>query len=263
MKGHYLTLGISTTASKDEVKKAYKKASLRAHPDKGGSKEAWGEHAPTPPTSTYYYPFGNPFAHAYNFYYSPPPPTPSRTCPQAASSSGRRTTAPPPPPPPPPTYTHASPPPPSPGQQQHAHAQAPPPTAPPRANRSRRKSTGGTSAGASGGVGSGGRPEHSEGNNKIGFGKYAGKTWKFVEENHPDYIEWLLGRKRLTTKSSKGKAFNRFFDYCKAKYGGGRGGGGGRRRTAAPRFCGGGYDPYDEWDEEGCSYNYDYGDFMG
>jgi len=35
----YKLLGITTNASQDEIKKAYRKAALSAHPDKGGSEE--------------------------------------------------------------------------------------------------------------------------------------------------------------------------------------------------------------------------------
>ncbi|SCZ93931.1 BZ3500_MvSof-1268-A1-R1_Chr6-3g08998 [Microbotryum saponariae] len=43
MKDHYNTLGISSTASEDEIKKAYRKQSLIHHPDKGGSDASFKE----------------------------------------------------------------------------------------------------------------------------------------------------------------------------------------------------------------------------
>ncbi|KDE07038.1 hypothetical protein MVLG_02616 [Microbotryum lychnidis-dioicae p1A1 Lamole] len=43
MKDHYKTLGISSTASEDEIKKAYRKQSLIHHPDKGGSDASFKE----------------------------------------------------------------------------------------------------------------------------------------------------------------------------------------------------------------------------
>lgn len=36
---HYLILGVERTASEDEIRKAFKRAALLAHPDKGGSNE--------------------------------------------------------------------------------------------------------------------------------------------------------------------------------------------------------------------------------
>ena len=41
----YRVLGLDPAASKDEVRAAYKRQALAAHPDKGGSKEAF--HAVT------------------------------------------------------------------------------------------------------------------------------------------------------------------------------------------------------------------------
>ena len=35
----YNILGIKSTASKEEIKKAYRKASLKHHPDRGGNAE--------------------------------------------------------------------------------------------------------------------------------------------------------------------------------------------------------------------------------
>ncbi|SCV67397.1 BQ2448_5008 [Microbotryum intermedium] len=43
MKDHYKTLGISSTASEDEIKKAYRRQSLIHHPDKGGSEASFKE----------------------------------------------------------------------------------------------------------------------------------------------------------------------------------------------------------------------------
>ncbi|KAM0752097.1 TPR-like protein [Meredithblackwellia eburnea MCA 4105] len=43
MKDHYKTLGITSTATEDEIKKAYRKQSLIHHPDKGGSDEKFKE----------------------------------------------------------------------------------------------------------------------------------------------------------------------------------------------------------------------------
>lgn len=42
-KDYYKTLGISKTATKDEVKKAYRKRAMETHPDQGGKKEEFAE----------------------------------------------------------------------------------------------------------------------------------------------------------------------------------------------------------------------------
>jgi curved DNA-binding protein CbpA len=41
MSDYYALLGVSRTTTSDELTKAYRRISLKAHPDKGGSEEKW------------------------------------------------------------------------------------------------------------------------------------------------------------------------------------------------------------------------------
>jgi len=41
MENFYQTLGVSETASQDEIKKAYRKLAVQHHPDKGGDEDTF------------------------------------------------------------------------------------------------------------------------------------------------------------------------------------------------------------------------------
>ena len=43
MSNHYETLGLNENASQDEIKKKYRKLSLKHHPDRGGDQEKFKE----------------------------------------------------------------------------------------------------------------------------------------------------------------------------------------------------------------------------
>lgn len=46
---YYDVLGVSKNANQDELKKAYKKAAIKNHPDKGGDPEKVNPYKPRPP----------------------------------------------------------------------------------------------------------------------------------------------------------------------------------------------------------------------
>ncbi|CEM26600.1 unnamed protein product [Vitrella brassicaformis CCMP3155] len=171
LTGHYLTLGIAPGASKDDIRKAYLRASLRTHPDKpGGTKEAFQRVQEA-------------FA--------------------ILSDDAQRQ-----------AYDREV------GAGGSVHEPRPSSAS---GQKRRRESDESTSPGWSCDE----SDEDGPDDNTIRFGtKHYGRSFDWVERHDPGFIKYVLGKGRVHNVNelmwpSRGRKYNKFYDYCKAKYGNG------------------------------------------